>query len=105
MSGAQRTVQEGTSGEAGRGVGKRQSSSGMGNTDSEDRGRGDRKVKREDTHWGRRPRPLSITPIAITGGARAEKRTWRSHRADSTEPRWGGAVHWLKRRKKRVKCL
>lgn len=23
------------------------------------------------THWSRRPRPLSVPPIAITGGARA----------------------------------
>lgn len=55
-----------------------------------------RKVTMGDgTHWSRRPRPLSITPIAITGGARAVERTRGHQRANSTEPCGAGAVHWL----------
>lgn len=59
----------------------------------------------KDTHRGRRPRPLGITPITITGGGRAEERAWGSHRADSTEPRGAGAVHRLRRREEQVRCL
>lgn len=59
----------------------------------------------KDTHRGRRPRSLGITPIAITGGARAEERAWGSHRANSTEPRGAGAVHRLRQREEQVRCL
>lgn len=50
----------------------------------------------KDTYWGRRPRPLSITAIAITRRARAKERAWGSQRADSTEPCGAGAVHRLR---------
>lgn len=57
-----------------------------------------------DTHRDRRPRPLGISPIAVTGGAGAEKRAWRGHRANSTEPRGARAVHRLTQEEGPVRC-
>lgn len=54
------------------------------------------------THRDRRPRPLSITPVAITGEARAEERARGGHRADSTKPRGAGAVHRLRQERDRL---
>lgn len=74
------------------------SSSGPGHDGSEStRGMQAWRVEwRRDTHRCRRPRPLGITPVAITGGARAEERAWGSDGAHSTEPTGTGAVHRLR---------
>lgn len=77
-------------------------SPGTGRPDSaEDRSMGNQGDKeRRATHWSRRPRPLSVPTIAVAGGARATKRTWGCHRADSTKPSGAGAVHRLQQKRR-----